>query len=152
MRPQSTTSASIPHRATAVDLEEKNLIYSPYEDVQSPEVNFVDEVFRDVEMYKDNTAFVCGMSGREYTFEMLQAFAEKFGSALVRRGAQKGDVVGILMPNLPEFPICLYGVVGAGLVATPLNPLYNEEELARQLGMAEAKYLICIELFLEKAL
>ena len=45
------------------------------------------------------------MTGRSYSFGLAQGMAKKFGSALVRIGAKKGDVFGMVLPNIPEFPI-----------------------------------------------
>ena len=45
------------------------------------------------------------MTGRSYTYGMAYGMARKFGSALVRSGATKGDVLGLVLPNIPEFPI-----------------------------------------------
>ena len=45
------------------------------------------------------------MTGRSYSFGLAQGMARKFGSALVRIGAKKGDVFGMVLPNIPEFPI-----------------------------------------------
>ena len=41
-------------------------------------------------------ALVCGMTGRQYTYEMAQQMSQKFGSSLRRCGAQKGDVVALI--------------------------------------------------------
>ena len=45
------------------------------------------------------------MTGRSYTYGMAYGMSRKFGSALVRSGATKGDVLGLVLPNIPEFPI-----------------------------------------------
>ena len=45
------------------------------------------------------------MSGRSYTYGMAYALSKKFGSALLRMGAKKGDVIGLVLPNIPEFPL-----------------------------------------------
>jgi 4-coumarate--CoA ligase len=45
------------------------------------------------------------MTGRSYTYGMAYGMARKFGSALVRGGATRGDVMGVVLPNIPEFPI-----------------------------------------------
>ena len=45
------------------------------------------------------------MTGRSYSFGLAQGMAKKFGSTLVRIGAKKGDVFGMVLPNIPEFLI-----------------------------------------------
>ena len=65
------------------------------------------------------------MTGRQYTFEMAYRLSKQFGSALLRMGAKKGDVLGMVVPNLPEFPIAFFGAVGVGISITTMNPTYK---------------------------
>ena len=44
--------------------------------------------------------------------------SKKFGSALLRMGAKKGDVLGMVVPNIPEFPIAFLGAAGVGITLT----------------------------------
>ena len=44
--------------------------------------------------------------------------ARKFGSSLLRMGAKKGDVMGLVVPNIPEFPIVFLGASGVGVTLT----------------------------------
>ena len=78
---------------------------SPYADVIIPEMNVADYVWTHAANYPDNVALVCGMSGRQYTYEMAQQMSEKFGSSLRRLGAKQGDVIAMILPNIPEFPV-----------------------------------------------
>ena len=80
-------------------------IRSPYADVTIPEMNVADYVWTNAAEYPDNVALVCGMTGRQYTYEMAQQMSQKFGSSLRRLGAQKGDVIAMILPNIPEFPV-----------------------------------------------
>jgi hypothetical protein len=89
--------------------EEKFIIKSPYSDVEIPEVSLADFVWKDVEKWEDNVALVCGLTGRQYTYGMAYGMARKFGSSLLRMGAKKGDVLGMVVPNIPEFPIAFLG-------------------------------------------
>ena len=124
--------------------EEEFIIRSPYPDVDIPEQNVADFVFANVDHYGDLPALCCGMTGRQYTYEMCRDNAVKFGSALRRLGAKKSDVVAFLLPNIPEFPIAFLGCVGAGLTVTTINPTYKAEEIARQLENSGAKYIVTI--------
>ena len=51
--------------------------------------------------------------------------SKKFGSAMLRMGAETGDVLAMVLPNIPEFPIAFLGACGAGLVLSPMNPTYT---------------------------
>ena len=85
--------------------DEHLIIRSPWPEVEIPETNLADFVWENVEQHGDNPALVCGMTGRSYSFAMAHGMARKFGSALLRLGAKKGDVFGMVLPNIPEFPI-----------------------------------------------
>ena len=78
---------------------------SPWPQVEIPETNLADFVWENMEHYADKEALVCGMTGRSYSFGMAHGMAKKFGSALLRMGGKKGDVFGMVLPNIPEFPI-----------------------------------------------
>merc|ERR1719483_129002 len=88
------------------------------------------------------------MTGRSYKYDIARSMAIKFGSALRRMGAEQGDVMGMVVPNLPEFPIAFLGAIGAGITVTTMNPSYRPEELAKQLENSGAKYIVTIGLFL----
>lgn len=70
----------------------------------------------------------CGVTGRKYSYEMMRQLIRRFGSALTRMGFQKGEVFAIISPNIPEFPIALYGASGAGMPVSLVNPTYTAGE------------------------
>jgi len=129
--------------------EEKFIKRGIVPDVEIPECNMVDYVWKDVHKWPEHTALVCGLTGRQYTYEMAHSMSKKFGSAMLRLGAKKGDVLGMVVPNIPEFPIGFLGAVGVGMTITTMNPTYRPEEIARQLENSGAKYIMTIGLFLQ---
>ena len=68
------------------------------------------------------------MTGRQYTYDMARGMSMKFGSALRRMGAKRGDVLGMVVPNIPEFPIAFLGACGVGVTLTTMNPTYRPGE------------------------
>ena len=68
--------------------------------------------------------------------------AQNFGSSLLRMGAQRGDVVCLLLPNMPEFPVVFLGAVGAGLTVTTCKTSLRPEELAVRLESCQARWLV----------
>lgn len=66
------------------------------------------------------------MTGRKYTYEQLRQLTRRFGSALSRMGFRQGEVAGLILPNMPEFPIALFGASGIGMPVTLANPLYTD--------------------------
>lgn len=89
--------------------------------------------------------------GRKLTYGQIHDAARRFAWGLQQRGLQPGDRVGLLLPNLPQFIIAYYGILMAGGVVAPLNPLYTENELGFQLSDSGARLLITIPMFLGKA-
>lgn len=74
----------------------------------------------------------------------MRDLIRRFGSALVRMGFKKGEVLGLVLPNLPEFPIALLGAAGVGMPVTTVNPIYTTEEIARQMQNSEASVVVTI--------
>lgn len=68
----------------------------------------------------------CSVSGKKYTFEELRRKSNNLNKALRKNlKLKQGDVIAVLLPNIPEFPICLLGSLEAGLTVTTINPLYT---------------------------
>jgi long-chain acyl-CoA synthetase len=79
------------------------------------------------------------LGDRGLTYAELDALAGRTAAFLVAHGVAPGDRVGLMLPNLPEFPVLYYGIVRAGGVVVPMNPLLKPREIAhyvRDSGMA----------------
>lgn len=87
---------------------------------------------RDALVYRDQAV----------TFEALERLTERLAGALVRWGLRKGDVVGLLMPNCPQFVASFFAVLRAGGVAAAINPAYKARELEFQLKDSGAVMVI----------
>jgi long-chain acyl-CoA synthetase len=81
----------------------------------------------------------------QLTYADLDAAANRVAGALVQLGVQPGDKVALLLPNIPEFPICYYGILKAGAVVVPLNVLFKHSEIAYHLEDSDAVVLIAWE-------
>jgi long-chain acyl-CoA synthetase len=73
------------------------------------------------------------------TYRQLHESAAKVASLLVAAGIEPGDRVGLMLPNVPAYPIAFYGALGAGAVVVPMNPLLKSREVAYYLGDSGAK-------------
>jgi long-chain acyl-CoA synthetase len=71
----------------------------------------------------------------------LDHATRRVAGLLAARGVGPGDRVGIMLPNVPYFPIALYGILRLGAVAVPMNPLLKEREVAFHLGDSGAKLI-----------
>jgi long-chain acyl-CoA synthetase len=90
--------------------------------------------------------------GKRLTFGRLKELSDRFAAAVRNRGVAKGDRVALLLPNSPQFLVAYYGLLKAGALIVPLNPLCSERELAFHFGDAGVETAITIPLFLEKLL
>lgn len=80
------------------------------------------------------------------SFSALQKKSEAFASYLINHPElNKGDRIAIMMPNLLQYPVALFGVLKAGMVATNINPLYTKRELVHQLQDSRARAIVVIE-------
>jgi len=129
---------------------ESKIVSCDLSDVKIPELTFSEMCWSRVEQYKDNAALVDAISGRSYTYGEARSLAGSFGSGLLRLGGQPGDVVAIVLPNLPEYPVIFMGASEAGFVVTTLNPTYTAGEIRGQLVNSEAKFVITIPQMVEK--
>ena len=86
--------------------------------------------------------------GAGLSFSELNIESYNFAAYLqVELGLQKGDRVAIMLPNLLQFPVAMFGVLRAGLVAVNVNPLYTSHELEQYLKDSGAKAIVILENF-----
>ncbi len=94
--------------------------------------------------------------GATLSFAQLDQLSRAFAAWLQQSaGLAPGDRVGLMMPNILQYPVALFGVLRAGLVAVNINPLYTARELEHQLVDSGAKAIVIVENFahvLEKVL
>ncbi len=91
--------------------------------------------------YSDKPAFHC--MGKTLTYGELRTQSEKFASYLQNNlGLSKGDRVALMMPNILQYPIALFGILRAGMIAVNINPLYTQRELEGQLIDSGSKAII----------
>jgi acyl-CoA synthetase (AMP-forming)/AMP-acid ligase II len=125
---------------------------SPYADITIPEVSLTTFVLERARELGEKPALIDGPTGRTITFGELSQLVPSVASGLARRGFQKGEVLAIYSPNVPEFAVVFYAVAMLGGILTTINPVYTVEELAHQISDANAKYLFTIPALLPIAL
>ncbi len=95
--------------------------------------------------YAGNTAYVS--MGASMTYAQTLAKARAFAAWLQAQGVGKGDRVALMMPNLLQYPICLFGTLMAGAVVVNTNPLYTAHELHHQLSDSGTTTVVVAENF-----
>jgi long-chain acyl-CoA synthetase len=78
----------------------------------------------------------------ELTYGELDDRSARLATLLGERGIEAGDRVGVMLPNVPEFPIAYYGVLRAGAIVVPMNVLLKRREIAFYLADSGAKLLL----------
>lgn len=99
-----------------------------------------------VARYADKPAFE--NMGQQLTYRQLDAQSRAF-AAYLQQGLKlkKGDRVALMMPNLLQYPVALFGVLRAGMVVVNVNPLYTPRELKHQLNDSGACAIVIVSNF-----
>ena len=84
-------------------------------------------------------------NGASKTFAQVKDTADRIATFLCGKGIGKGDKVAIFLPNLPQFPEILFGILKAGAVAVNCNPVYTASELSHQLKDSQSKMVFCMD-------
>jgi long-chain acyl-CoA synthetase len=95
--------------------------------------------------YADREAFVC--MGKSITYAELDALSRQLAAWLQSTGMEKGARVGLMMPNILQYPVAIAAVLRAGYTVVNINPLYTPRELAHQLQDSGAEAIIILENF-----
>ena len=105
------------------------------------------EVFEEsIERFPQNVAFT-NMS-HDMTYATLDKLSKDFAAYCQHELKLKaGDRIGIMMPNLLQYPVAMFGALRAGLVVVNVNPLYTPRELKHQLNDSGAKALVVLSNF-----
>ena len=110
------------------------------------EYQSVRELFEEsVGKYAARPAFTC--MGKSMTFGELDTLSNAFGAWLQGIGCKKGSRVAVMMPNILQYPVCVFGALRAGCTVVNVNPLYTARELEHQLKDSGAEVLVCVENF-----
>src|ERR1700734_4406601 len=85
------------------------------------------------------------------TYQALHDASARVAGLLHERGLKPGDRVGLMMPNVAEVPVVYYGVLRAGGVVVPMNPLLKGREVAYYLSDSGARLIFAWHAFADQA-
>jgi long-chain acyl-CoA synthetase len=105
-------------------------------------VQLMEESFR---KFADRPAY--SFMGRDISYREADVHSGAFAAYLQALGLARGDRVAIMMPNVPQYPIAVAGILRAGFVVVNVNPLYTPRELEHQLKDSGAKAIVILENF-----
>ncbi|HEY2803033.1 MAG TPA: AMP-binding protein, partial [Actinomycetota bacterium] len=98
---------------------------------------------RSASVWPENTAIA--FLGKHLTYRELLREVERFSAVLASLGVGRGDRVGLLLPNSPQYVIAYYATVRLGAVIVGNNPLYTRRELSHQLADAGIKVMVVLD-------
>ncbi len=84
------------------------------------------------------------------TYKKLREKAEVMAASLKKQGLERGERVGVMLPNLPQTIISIWAILKAGGVVVMVNPLYMEREIVHNLNDSRVKFLIVLDMFWDK--
>jgi long-chain acyl-CoA synthetase len=94
--------------------------------------------------FGDAPSFHC--MGKTLSYRDIDLLSQKFAAYLQKDlGLKKGERVALMMPNILQYPVALFGVLRAGLVAVNVNPLYTARELEHQLIDSDSQAIVIFE-------
>jgi long-chain acyl-CoA synthetase len=105
----------------------------------------VDILDQSCEQFRDRVAYE--NFGTSLTYGELDRMSRNFAAALQAKGMQPGDRIALMMPNILQYPVALFGALRAGLVVVNTNPMYTQRELRHQLVDAGARAIVVVDNF-----
>ena len=107
--------------------------------------SIVDILEKSCSEFKDRMAY--HNMGAELSYSELDYLTRNFAASLQGMGLQQGDRIALMMPNILQYPVALFGALRAGLIIVNTNPMYTARELRHQLVDAGAKAIVVVENF-----
>ncbi|MNM42632.1 Long-chain-fatty-acid--CoA ligase [compost metagenome] len=95
-----------------------------------------------MQRYASHTAFRCFNRSLSYADVDKQSCA--FAAYLQHLGVQRGDRIAVMLPNIPAFPVAMFGILRAGAAQVNVNPMYTPQELLHQLNDAGVQTIVII--------
>jgi long-chain acyl-CoA synthetase len=95
--------------------------------------------------YPDSACTI--FKGARISYQEMNRLTDRLAAGLASLGVQKGDRVGIFMPNTPQFVIAYFAILKLGGVVVATNPLYSEREIEHQLNDAGVEVMVVMSNF-----
>lgn len=124
---------------------------SPHPAVTIPEISLTDFVLQRAAEFGEKPALIDGQTGRTITYAQLVPTIQRLAAGFARHGLNKGDVLAIYCPNLPEYALTFHAVAMLGGVVTMVPTLFTDSEVKTQLNDSGAKFLVTVPELINKA-
>ncbi len=113
------------------------------ENIPMPENSYLDFLEKGLKNDPNRAAF--HFLGSSCSYRELDTLSDRFARFLVEKGCGKGDVVGISLPNVPQYLVALAGTIKAGCVISGVSPLLTPREIVHQVNDSKAKVLLILD-------
>ncbi len=120
------------------------MVTSPLPPIEDSPLDLYRHIFQDFPKFGNRTAVVDGITGQEFSYNQIDELTSKFSSGLNRSGFKPGDVLSIVVPNSPAYPVLFFGTIASGGVVSTCNPAYTSEELSFQFHNSNAKIVATV--------
>lgn len=132
-----------PNRPWYISYERYNI--NPDIQLPSAHSSLLDMLETSFRQYADKTAYISGT--QQLSYAALDKASLHIATHLQALGLQKGDAVGVMLPNMLQYPVVTAAVIRAGLVLVSFNPSYTPRELSEQLVDSGVKVLFMLDKF-----
>src|SRR5260370_14898986 len=92
---------------------------------------------------RDHVAII--LDSFKFTYGQLDALSNQAASSLKAAGLKRGDRVGLMLPNVPQFPMAYFGILKAGGAVGPVTVLLNSPRISFQIAAYAATTMIILE-------
>ena len=115
-------------------------------DMPDEQTSLIDMLEAGFAKHARQVAYYC--DDQEITYEQLDKLSLKVAIYLQQLGLKVGDAVGVMLPNILQYPVITLGVIRAGMVLVSMNPSYTSRELEHQMDDADIKALFILDKFI----
>ncbi|XP_059062858.1 uncharacterized protein LOC131855594 [Achroia grisella] len=141
---KSSKYGVIPVRRQSVWIRDR-VVKSAHKNVNIPNCTLNEFIWENFDKWPERTASVCSLTGRGYTYEQAFYLSNAFAANLrTKFNIRDGDVVSVMLPNIPDFPLVAIGILEAGGIISTINPIYTAHEVQRQLLLSKAKVVVTL--------
>ncbi len=99
----------------------------------------------DASIAKSPNALIADFMGAQISYSRLGGLVDRFAAALQKMGINKGDRIGLFLPNVPDYLIAYYGALKIGAIIVNMSPLYTLDELEHQLTDSGTRIVVTVD-------
>jgi len=126
----------------------KSYAKSVPEELEFEKITLPEALTRTAKRFPERPALF--FQGTTITFSRLDDMVSRFAAGLRTLGVKQGDKVALLLPNLVQTVVSIYGSLRAGATVALNNPLYTDRELEHQYNDSGSKFLVCLDVLVPR--